>query len=85
MSTDEKIRVVLIDDHAMVHQALAAVLEESGGIQVVGQGEDAVQAMKAVDELAPDVLVLDYNLPGGGSLPVIEDAPGSYVMNPQPR
>ena len=70
MSESPPIRVVLIDDHAMVRQALASVLEDEPSIQVVAQGDDTPQAIRIVRELAPDVLVLDYNLPGGGALPV---------------
>lgn len=72
MSSDA-VRVVLIDDHAMVRQALAAVLAESEGIEVVGQGEDVEEALRFVREEACDVLVLDYNLPGGGALSVVEE------------
>lgn len=75
MSDDDPspIRAVLIDDHAMVRQALASVLEDEPSIEVVAQGDDAPQAIRIVRELLPDVLVLDYNLPGGGALPVIEE------------
>ena len=66
------IRVGLIDDHAMVHQSLAAVLGDGQDIDIVGQGESVQEACRIVDEHAPDVLVLDYNLPGGGALSVIE-------------
>ncbi|MEX1024561.1 MAG: response regulator transcription factor [Planctomycetota bacterium] len=72
MSTPKEVRVVLIDDHAMVHQALASVLGESEDIRVIGQGGDVREALELVEGLAPDVLVLDYNLPGGGALAVIE-------------
>jgi DNA-binding NarL/FixJ family response regulator len=68
-----KVRVVLIDDHAMVRQALAAVLADSQGLEVVGQGEDVDAAVKFVRAKACDVMVLDYNLPGGGALSVIEE------------
>jgi DNA-binding NarL/FixJ family response regulator len=73
VSDGDPIRVVLIDDHAMVREALAAVLAEAGDIEVVGQGENASQAVAAVRAESPDVLVLDYNLPGGSALPVIEE------------
>lgn len=72
MSEAAEITVVLVDDHAMIHQALARVLGDDGGIRIVGQGEDVRQALAALKEHTPDVLVLDYNLPGGGALPVIE-------------
>ena len=56
-------RVVLADDHAMVREPLAQILEESGSIQVVGQAADGPSAMEIVGKTQPDVLVLDYSMP----------------------
>jgi two-component system invasion response regulator UvrY len=66
------IRVVLIDDHAMVRQALSSVLEDDSTVRIVAQGGDAVEAIEVVRREKPDVLVLDYNIPGGGALAVLE-------------
>jgi len=66
----EPIRVVLADDHAMVRQALAQVLEESEAITVVGQAGNGAEALDLVAQLKPDVLVLDYSMP-------VMDAPGT--------
>jgi|SRR6516162_1567244 len=57
------IRVLLADDHAMVREALAQILEESGSIQVVGQASDGQQALDLAAKTKPDVLVLDYSMP----------------------
>lgn len=80
MSPTASIRVALVDDHAMVRQALAAVLADGPSeqpseqpLEVVGQGEDTLAAAEFVRDGACDVLVLDYNLPGGGALSVIEE------------
>jgi len=73
LSAGDKVRVALIDDHAMVRQALGAVLAEIEGIEVVGMGEDVAEAVEFVRGGSCDVLVLDYNLPGGGALSVIEE------------
>jgi len=58
-----EIRVVLVDDHQMVRQGLAQVLEESQGIKVVGQAGGGLDAIAVVGELHPAVVVLDYGLP----------------------
>ena len=58
------IRVVLADDHAMVREALAQILEESGCIRVVGQASDGAQLHDIVARAQPDVLILDYSMPG---------------------
>src|SRR5437763_943880 len=65
------IRVVLADDHAVVREALAQILEESGCIRVVGQAADGPGAVDAALKARPDVLVLDYTMPGLGAPEVL--------------
>jgi DNA-binding NarL/FixJ family response regulator len=64
MAVRSEIRVVLADDHAMVREALAQILQDSGCIRVVGQAADGPGAIDAATRIRPDVLVLDYSLPG---------------------
>lgn len=59
-----KIRVVLADDHAMVREALAEVLEDSDGIVVVGQASNGGDAIRMTGLNEPDVVVLDYSMDG---------------------
>ena len=74
MSPDnEKIRVAVIDDHAMVREALAAVLEDDDGIEIVAQGGGGFEALDIVEQRTPDVLVLDYNLPDKSALDVLDE------------
>lgn len=70
---EARIRVAIVDDHAMVRQALASVLSDDESMDVVAQAEDTQGAVRIVRETAPEVLVLDYNMPGGGALPVLEE------------
>jgi DNA-binding NarL/FixJ family response regulator len=70
--TSGPIRVVLIDDHAMVRQALSSVLEGDATVRIVAQGGETQEAVELVRREKPDVLVLDYNIPGGGALVVLE-------------
>lgn len=65
------IRVVLADDHEMVREALARILQESGKIQVVAQAKHAAQALEVVRASRPDVVVLDYSMPDQGAPAVI--------------
>jgi DNA-binding NarL/FixJ family response regulator len=57
------IRVVLADDHAMVREALAQILAESGCIRVAGQASDGLEALDVAERARPDVMVLDYSMP----------------------
>jgi len=70
-SVSAEVRIVLVDDHKMVRHALAQLLDDQPGIEVVGQAGDGFEAARAVAEHRPDVLVLDYTIPGG-SMPLIE-------------
>lgn len=66
------IRVVLADDHEMVREALARILEESGRITVVAQASNAGQVLDAVRARQPEVIVLDYSMPNEAAPVVIE-------------
>jgi len=65
-------RVVLADDHAMVREALARILNDSGQVTVVGQASDGTQALAAIEETRPQVVVLDYSMPHQDAPQVIE-------------
>lgn len=71
-STSARIRVALADDHAMVRESLARVLEESGEVAVVGQASDGLEAMRVVESTSPDVVVLDFSMPKADAPTVIE-------------
>lgn len=69
----EPIRVVIVDDHAVVRRGLKQVLDAEEGFDVVAEAEDLDSARRYVRGHHPDVLVLDLNLPEGLSLPAIPD------------
>ncbi len=58
------IRVLIVDDHPSVRQGLHTLLSVYPDIQVVGEAEDGMTALRAVEEYAPDVILLDIQLPG---------------------
>jgi DNA-binding NarL/FixJ family response regulator len=60
----KKITVVLADDHQIVRQGLRALLEASGGFEVVAEAEDGHQAIEAAEAEQPDVVLLDLSMPG---------------------
>ena len=57
------IRVVIVDDHDLFRTGLRNLLEEQG-VQVVGEAAAGAEAVRAVAELTPDVVVMDLNMPG---------------------
>jgi DNA-binding NarL/FixJ family response regulator len=56
-------RVVLVDDHDLFRTGLRNLLEEQG-VQIVGEAATGTDAIRCVRELAPDVVVMDLNMPG---------------------
>lgn len=57
------IRILLVEDHHLVREALRALLEEQGDFEVVGQAQDGSQALEMAEELAPDVVIMDITMP----------------------
>src|SRR3954469_4134765 len=64
MSTEGKITVVLVDDHAVVRTGLAQLLSGAPDIEVVGQASDGNEAIEVVRATRPDVVVMDLQMPG---------------------
>ena len=58
------IRVLVVDDHAVVRAGLAAILASAGDMECVGTAADAADARRHVQRLAPDVILLDVSMPG---------------------
>ena len=63
MSSTNRIRVMLVDDHPMMRRGLRDVLEDSGVFDVVGQAADGVEAVRTAKESRPDVIVMDVIMP----------------------
>lgn len=57
------IRVVVADDHAAVRLGLADYLGAQEGLEIVGQAVDGADAVRLADATAPDVVVMDINMP----------------------
>jgi DNA-binding NarL/FixJ family response regulator len=60
----DPIRVVLVDDHAVLRSGLAALLTGTGDIDVVGQAADGAEAVEVALQHRPDVVVMDLQMPG---------------------
>ncbi len=61
-------RVMLVDDRAAVREGLRLLLGDEPDIEIVGEAEDGEAAARLVDELRPDVVLMDIEMPGGDGL-----------------
>lgn len=59
----ERIRVVLADDHEILRKGIAMLLAQDAKLQVVGEASDGREALRLVEELQPDIVVMDVNMP----------------------
>jgi len=76
-TAEQPIRVLLVDDHAVVRRGLRGFLELLDDVTVVGEAEDGRQAVAAVDRLEPDVVLMDLVMPeldGIGAIGAIKAA-----------
>lgn len=66
------LRVVLVDDSAVVRERVAATLSASGDIEVAGQAQNVPDGLRLIWETRPDLLILDIGLPGESGLALLE-------------
>lgn len=59
----KKLRVAIADDHRLVRQGIRALLERNKDIEVVGEASDGLEAIDLVEELRPDVVIMDISMP----------------------
>lgn len=69
------IKVLIVDDHRLFRAGVRAELGDS--IEVVGEAEDVESAVAKINELKPDVVLLDVHMPGGGGQEVLRRVLGS--------
>ncbi|MFW5789213.1 MAG: response regulator [Spirochaetota bacterium] len=85
------IRVLVVDDHAVVRRGLADILLEAGDLDVVAQVDSAAAARTILDTVAIDVVVLDLGLPDSTGTAFVEElrrrapAPGVLVVTIEPE
>lgn len=78
----EPIRLLLVDDHPVVRQGLRAYLELEADFDIVGEAGDGDEALAAIAENRPDVVLLDLKMPGLDGQGVLErlDADGPKIL-----
>ncbi len=68
VATHRRIRVLLADDHPVVREGLARLLQMQADIEIVGQAADGQRAVEMAHELEPDVVIMDVSMPIVGGI-----------------
>jgi len=68
-----KLRLVLVDDHAMVRDALTSIIDAEPDMEVVGQTGEGVEAVALASKLSPDIVVMDISMPDLDGFRATED------------
>jgi len=66
------VKIVIADDHSMIREGLKQLLEIDGDIQVIGEAGNGVECLELLNSVAPDVLLLDINMPVMNGLKMLE-------------
>ncbi|KQS75241.1 two-component system response regulator [Rhizobium sp. Leaf384] len=81
--TGQAISIAVVDDHPLFREGVSRSLNEIGGFRIVGEGSSSADAVRLSRECAPDVMLLDISLPGGGLEaiePILEDCPTRILI-----
>lgn len=78
------IRILLIDDHSLFRSGVRQLLQREADIEIVAEAADGVEGIKRAKEFAPDVILLDLNMPGLSGLEtlqlLVQDLPDAAVL-----
>ena len=69
----EKVKVMIADDHSMIREGLKQLLELGGEFEVIAEANDGEECLQITDNLKPDVLLLDINMPKKNGLEVLQE------------
>lgn len=65
-------KIVIVDDHEIFRLGLRALLEAEQGFEVIGEAEDGKTGLKVIAETLPDIVILDYSMPGLSGLEIMQ-------------
>jgi DNA-binding NarL/FixJ family response regulator len=69
--TQPVIRILIVDDHAIVQQGIAAIINEEADMTVIGRAQDGAEAIATFRQLQPDVTLMDLRMPEMGGVQAI--------------
>ncbi len=76
----KKIRILIVEDHEVVIKGIKTLLEPYDELEIVGYALDSEEAMRKVEELRPDIVIMDINLPEVSGIEVTEKITSQYPL-----
>ena len=70
---DAPVRLLIVDDHELVRDGIRARLESESGVEIIGEAGDGLEAVTLVEQLQPDLVMLDINMPNMNGLDAAEE------------
>ena len=78
----DKAKIIIVDDHPIVRQGLAELINHENDLVVCGQAEGALDAMEVIKDLEPDIVIVDISLKDISGLELIKDIRVRYPQTP---
>lgn len=72
MANEKKIRIIIADDHPIFRNGLKQIIDEDEGIEILGLAENGEKAVRIIDELKPEIALLDIDMPKMTGLQVLK-------------
>jgi DNA-binding NarL/FixJ family response regulator len=76
--TDARAKIFLVDDHPLVREWLANLIEKNSDLTICGEAEDAATALEAIAETKPDLAIIDLSLGSGSGIDLIRSIRSSF-------
>src|SRR4051794_39516225 len=68
-----RVRILIVDDHPMIRERLAEVIQRETDLTVCGEGEDVHSGLRSAEDLRPDLVIVDLSLKDSHGLDMIKD------------
>jgi DNA-binding NarL/FixJ family response regulator len=79
---EDKSKILVVDDHPMIREGLVSLIDDQQDLVACGQAEDAPEALKAISETKPDIVVLDISLKSSSGIELMKSIKAQYPKLP---
>jgi DNA-binding NarL/FixJ family response regulator len=77
---EKTINIFVVDDHPIIRQGLAQLIRQEPDLHYAGDAEDAVEALRAIETVKPDIVIIDISLKSSSGIELIKDL---RIRNPE--